>query len=294
MVRFAEEQRPCAGRRGYRPVARRGHRQRNRRLGPDDVGEDVPPTGWPANWLAVISRAAALTGRVNLFTRATGLLTYPSDRCRLSTGSTDHHFGRVAAVHPGGRWTDGGDPQNHPLRHRRAQFGYRPQRRRARNAAALFNVVPFKPHRAGLIKPSARYQGQRAGSDSRGDGGARSARSTESSMTEWSTTPARRWPRVRALTGAGVDLIRFRRLGGGRPARVVPAAIDDAGGKVDHFGMPIDPGNLMLLGHVDCITIGLRAARGRQNQQLRPGLATGYLRPAGGRRGSCRWASAAS
>jgi molybdenum cofactor cytidylyltransferase len=30
---------------------------------------------------------------------------------------------------------------------------------------------------------------------------------------------------------------------------VVPAAIEAAGGAVDHFGMPVDPGNLMLLGH---------------------------------------------
>lgn len=31
---------------------------------------------------------------------------------------------------------------------------------------------------------------------------------------------------------------------------VIPAGIVAAGGRVDHFGMPVDPGNLMLLGHV--------------------------------------------
>jgi molybdenum cofactor cytidylyltransferase len=31
---------------------------------------------------------------------------------------------------------------------------------------------------------------------------------------------------------------------------VVPAAIEQAGGRVDHFGMPVDPGNLLLLGHL--------------------------------------------
>jgi molybdenum cofactor cytidylyltransferase len=31
---------------------------------------------------------------------------------------------------------------------------------------------------------------------------------------------------------------------------VIPAAIAAAGGRVDHFGMPVDPGNLLLLGHV--------------------------------------------
>jgi molybdenum cofactor cytidylyltransferase len=31
---------------------------------------------------------------------------------------------------------------------------------------------------------------------------------------------------------------------------VVPAAIERAGGRVDHFGMPVDPGNLLLLAHL--------------------------------------------
>jgi molybdenum cofactor cytidylyltransferase len=31
---------------------------------------------------------------------------------------------------------------------------------------------------------------------------------------------------------------------------VIPAAIEAAGGRVDHFGMPVDPGNLLLLGHI--------------------------------------------
>jgi molybdenum cofactor cytidylyltransferase len=32
---------------------------------------------------------------------------------------------------------------------------------------------------------------------------------------------------------------------------VIPAAIERAGGKVEHFGMPVDPGNLMLIGQVN-------------------------------------------
>jgi molybdenum cofactor cytidylyltransferase len=31
---------------------------------------------------------------------------------------------------------------------------------------------------------------------------------------------------------------------------VVPAGIERAGGVIDHFGMPVDPGNLLLLGHI--------------------------------------------
>lgn len=39
---------------------------------------------------------------------------------------------------------------------------------------------------------------------------------------------------------------------------VVPAAIEQAGGYVDHLGMPVDPGNLLLLGHLgDTTVLGL-------------------------------------
>lgn len=36
---------------------------------------------------------------------------------------------------------------------------------------------------------------------------------------------------------------------------VIPAAIERAGGVIDHFGMPVDPGNLMLLGHIGGIQV---------------------------------------
>ena len=29
---------------------------------------------------------------------------------------------------------------------------------------------------------------------------------------------------------------------------VIPAAIEAVGGRIEHFGMPVDPGNLMLVG----------------------------------------------
>lgn len=39
---------------------------------------------------------------------------------------------------------------------------------------------------------------------------------------------------------------------------VVPAAIERAGGSVDHFGMPVDPGNLLLLGRLGtAVVVGL-------------------------------------
>ncbi|MEQ8967258.1 MAG: molybdopterin-binding/glycosyltransferase family 2 protein [Azospirillaceae bacterium] len=36
---------------------------------------------------------------------------------------------------------------------------------------------------------------------------------------------------------------------------VLPAAIEAAGGEIEHFGMPVDPGNLLLLGTVDGVDV---------------------------------------
>ncbi|WP_288900487.1 molybdopterin-binding/glycosyltransferase family 2 protein [uncultured Sneathiella sp.] len=39
---------------------------------------------------------------------------------------------------------------------------------------------------------------------------------------------------------------------------VIPAALKQVGGEIDHFGMPVDPGNLLLLGHLrEKLVIGL-------------------------------------
>jgi molybdenum cofactor cytidylyltransferase len=35
---------------------------------------------------------------------------------------------------------------------------------------------------------------------------------------------------------------------------VIPAAIEAAGGRIDHFGMPVDPGNLLLLGEYESVS----------------------------------------
>ena len=36
---------------------------------------------------------------------------------------------------------------------------------------------------------------------------------------------------------------------------VIPAAIESAGGRIEHFGMPVDPGNLMLIGNVGSVPV---------------------------------------
>ena len=55
-----------------------------------------------------------------------------------------------------------------------------------------------------------------------------------------------------ALRDEGADLlVAFGASAITDAADVIPAAIEAAGGTVAHFGMPVDPGNLMLVGELD-------------------------------------------
>ena len=56
---------------------------------------------------------------------------------------------------------------------------------------------------------------------------------------------------IRDMLGHGIDILLIHGASAILDRRdVIPAAIVAAGGRIDHFGMPVDPGNLLLLGHV--------------------------------------------
>jgi molybdenum cofactor cytidylyltransferase len=66
-------------------------------------------------------------------------------------------------------------------------------------------------------------------------------------------------PLIRDAIGRGADLVFVHGASAILDRRdVIPAAIVAAGGQIDHFGMPVDPGNLLLLGHVgERVVLGL-------------------------------------
>jgi molybdenum cofactor cytidylyltransferase len=65
-------------------------------------------------------------------------------------------------------------------------------------------------------------------------------------------------PHIAALIG-DVDMLLIHGASAIADRRdVIPAAIVASGGEIDHFGMPVDPGNLLLLGHIgDKAVLGL-------------------------------------
>jgi molybdenum cofactor cytidylyltransferase len=64
---------------------------------------------------------------------------------------------------------------------------------------------------------------------------------------------------IREMMAKGIDLLLMAGASAITDRRdVLPAALERAGGTVDHYGMPVDPGNLLMLGHIDGIpTVGL-------------------------------------
>ena len=86
------------------------------------------------------------------------------------------------------------------------------------------------------------------------------------------------WRRAsRAAVGHGVEIVLVHGASAIVDRRdVIPAAVVAAGGRIEHFGMPVDPGNLLLLGHVGervgAGPAGLRPLA--QGQRLRLGART--------------------
>ena len=66
-------------------------------------------------------------------------------------------------------------------------------------------------------------------------------------------------PLIRDAMGHEIDILLIHGASAILDRRdVIPAAIVSAGGRIEHFGMPVDPGNLLLLGRVgERVVLGL-------------------------------------
>ena len=68
--------------------------------------------------------------------------------------------------------------------------------------------------------------------------------------------PAPLQAEIKAALAAGAEMILVVGASAISDRRdVIPAAITGLGGTIDHFGMPVDPGNLLLLAHVGAVPI---------------------------------------
>jgi len=209
------------------------------RLEADDIGEDAAAERL-AEALAGpnLKLGRAFTGRCNLTAAAAGLLVI--DRARLDRINLVSEAITVATLAP----YEAVGPRELAATVKIIPFAV-PQADLercvaiARGLEPLVRIAPFRARPVGLIQ--TRLPGMK---ESVLD---KTLEIMNGRLAVLGAPPAaeRRCDhRVEALTGAIAD----RR-------DVIPAAIERAGGRIEHFGMPVDPGNLLLLGHLDSIDV---------------------------------------
>ena len=118
-------------------------------------------------------------------------------------------------------------------------------------AGGAIRIAPFRPLKVGLVatslpslKPSVMDKTRRLLEERLAPAGARLVREIRVAHDAAAVAPA-----LAALKAEGCDLlIAFGASATVDEGDVVPGAIVAAGGRVVHFGMPVDPGNLLVLG----------------------------------------------
>jgi molybdenum cofactor cytidylyltransferase len=219
------------------------------RLEPADVPEDRA-AGRAAAPLAGanVTAAEAFTGRVNLYAEAAGL--FRVNRETVGTLNRLDETITVATLAP-----------DAVVRPRQIVATVKVIPYAAPEAAlaaweagaAPLSVAPFRPHRIGLVQ--SRLPGQKPSLFDKMATITRDRLEALGSVLAADARVEHAAPDIAAaITGqlaGGAEIVLV--IGASAiidRADVIPEAIRAAGGAVEHFGMPVDPGNLLLLGRV--------------------------------------------
>jgi molybdenum cofactor cytidylyltransferase len=223
------------------------------RVDPRDLREDAAADRVAAAAAgANITAANAFTGRANLFAAAKGLLVFDRDRLdRLNLVDEAVTLGTLppyAVV----------EPRQMVATVKIIPFAV-PET--AVTAAAelaasgepLLRVAAFMPLRVGLIQTRLPGLKESILDKTRDVTRARLAAlgCTLAGDERCAHRAADLAPRIAAAVQAGADMVLVHGASVIVDRRdVIPAAIEAAGGRIEHFGMPVDPGNMLLLGEV--------------------------------------------
>jgi molybdenum cofactor cytidylyltransferase len=219
------------------------------RLEPGDVPEDEAATRLARAAAGQnVSVAEAFTGRVNLFAETRGLLQV--DRKKLDALNLVDESVTIATLEP---WAVV-EPRQMVATVKIIPFAAPGAvvDKCAALAAGLVEVRPFRPMRTAVIqtelptvKPSVL---EKTGEITR-----QRLAALDASVVAEARSPHAEVPLAEKISEAvrGSDLVLVVGASAIVDRRdVIPAAVERAGGKVEHFGMPVDPGNLLLLGRI--------------------------------------------
>ena len=286
---------PAASSRRARVLdARRRRRARRRRaspsvvvarLEPGDVHEDEAAhrLARGARGRATSASSAPFTGRSNLYAETAGVLVVDRDRIdrlnRIDPAIT-------VATLPAYRRRRGGADDRARSRSSRSRSAARASPRPRRRAAGALRVAPFRPLKVGLVATSAAVaeavgDGQDAAAARGAPRAGRRAPSSARCASRTTRGPVAAGARPRCKAEGADLLVAFGASATVDEGDVVPAGIVAAGGRVVHFGMPVDPGNLLVLGDLGGVAgdrcAGLRAKP--EGERLRLGAQSPPRRP---------------
>jgi molybdenum cofactor cytidylyltransferase len=225
------------------------------RLDPGDVGEDEAARRLAERLAGANLRIErAFTGRVNLFAEKAGLLIVDAAAItrvnEVDEAITAATLAPFRAVAPGDMVAT---VKIIPF----AVPGEALDRALAAGRAGAVRIAAFRALRIGVVstllpglKPSVVAKTLRVLAERLEPAGARIVREERVPHEAAALTRAlaAMAPHCDVLLIFGASAITDRR-------DVIPAAIEAFGGRVDHFGMPVDPGNLLLLGAHDGLPI---------------------------------------
>ncbi|MDA8573933.1 molybdopterin-binding/glycosyltransferase family 2 protein [Alphaproteobacteria bacterium] len=232
------------------------------RLDSSDVAEDAAADNLAAEITGdLIDVSRSFTGRVNFFAKANGLLTYPV--AHLQAFNRVDESITLAALPPNTPVSAGqmiATLKIIPFAIPRSALEI------ARSVAKhgrdrLFSVVAFQTLNVGLIQtrlPGTKPTVLEKTTDvTRARLAALDCSLVSDQVVDHSVQQLSR--AIKAMLRDGVEMVLISGASAVVDRRdIVPAAIEHAGGQVEHFGMPVDPGNLMLFGRIGKIpAIGL-------------------------------------
>jgi molybdenum cofactor cytidylyltransferase len=221
------------------------------RLEPDDVSEDVAAAEIAATVAGQGTRIdRAFTGRANLFAEVAGVLVVDKDAIdRLNLVDESITFATLSAYKPVVAGEMIATVKIIPFAvARTARDGALAV---ARAAAPLIGVEPYRIRKVGVV--STVLPGLA------GKVVEKTLKVMEERLapTGATITAERRVPHAQAPLAKAIDelltqgaelVIVFGASAIADRRDVIPAAVEAIGGRIEHFGMPVDPGNLLLVG----------------------------------------------
>jgi len=224
------------------------------RLAPDDLDENAAAAAIAASLASQSLRAGhAGNGRCNLYAREAGLVMVQADA--VTTANLINEALTVATLTPGANVAR--DQLVATIKVITFGVARRDADAVARAVHGVVQVAPFEARTAALIQTRLPHT-----TETLLEKTARSTRTrlsrvnarleaesiVDHTVTELAEALGKIPKNVDLITIIGASAIADRR-------DVVPAAIQSVGGTVIHFGLPIDPGNLTLLGEIEGVAV---------------------------------------